>query len=357
VADPLLTILVTGAGAPGIRGTLFALRHAPENAQIRIVGTDAKDDVVGRFMVDAFYRVPAPETEGYLARMLEICAQESVRLVLPQTTREIAFLSQHKNDFAAANVAVVVADAQAIEVANNKFLLLQAFEELGLPYPAYVLARDEAELVAACTRLGYPDCPVVVKPPVSNGMRGLRIVTETVWTVSRFLDEKPSGTEISLAELLRILRNGPVWPQLIVCEYLPGSEYSVDAFIGSRLAVALPRLRRSIRSGISFENVMEYRDDLVQATLRAAAHIGLRYAFGFQFKLDAAGTPKVLECNPRVQGTMVASVFSGTNVIAYALREALGEPPEVTAPVSPTAAEFYRFWGGLGIVDDVPIEI
>jgi carbamoyl-phosphate synthase large subunit len=163
--------------------------------------------------------------------------------------------------------------------------------------------------------------------------------------------------EISLDDLLGLLWRGDAWPELLVTEYLPGPEYSVDAFRGERLAVALPRRRDAIRSGISFETtLLPERRDLIEPTLRAGEHLGLRYAFGFQFKEDANGVPKVLECNPRVQGTMVASVFGGFNPIWLSVEELLNEPPTaLPAPLRP--ATFQRFWGGLGIRDDEVGEI
>jgi carbamoyl-phosphate synthase large subunit len=51
-----------------------------------------------------------------------------------------------------------------------------------------------------------------------------------------------------------------------------------------------------------------------------AHELDLKYAFGFQFKGG-----KLLECNPRVQGTMMASTFAGANIIYSAVKYALGE--------------------------------
>jgi carbamoyl-phosphate synthase large subunit len=344
---PKLTVLLTGAGAPGTRGTLYALRHNPDGVQVRAVGTDIKAGGVGPLWMDAFYQVPAPEQEGYLAAVQSICQKESVDLVIPQTTRELFAMARHKAAFEAMGIPVMVSDLPAIETANNKWALLQVVEQLGLPYPAYHLARSRDELVDHATRLGYPAAPVVVKPPVSNGMRGFRVLREGAWNLERFLAEKPSGVEMSLDELLAVLGRGSAWPELLVTEYLPGAEYSVDAFAGAKVQVAVPRLRKVIRSGISFENELEYRPDLIAYTGALGRQIGLKYAFGFQFKLDAEGRAKVLECNPRLQGTMVASLFSGVNVIWMAVKEALGEFPE-TVPATLQTASFHRFWGGVG---------
>ena len=348
-----LRILVTGAGAPGIRGTLYALRQG--DRPVYTVGTDLSERAVGRLLTDAFYTVPAPESPDYLDALRSICHDERIDVLIPQTTREIAVLAGHRDVF--SDTRVMVSGAKAVAAANDKGAVLKAFENLGLPVPAYRTARTESDLVAAAEALGYPDVPVVVKPPVSNGMRGLRILHPAAWDAQRFLAEKPGGVEIALDDLVRVLRRGDSWPALLVTEHLPGPEYSVDAFRGSLFAAALPRRRDAIRSGISFETTsLPERTDLTEATLRAADHLGLDYAFGFQFKEDADGVAKVLECNPRVQGTMVASVFGGLNAIWLGVQEAIGESPTgLPAPLHP--ASFHRFWGGLGVRGDSAFEI
>lgn len=348
-----IKILVTGAGAPGIRGTLYALRQNPDGIAVEVVGTDVKTDVVGRFLVDRFYQVPPPEVEAYIPRLLEICQKEDIEVVLPQTTREVLVLARVREDLWEKGIRVGVSSFEAISLANDKYYLLNMFSRLGLPHPAYRLAHSEEELVVAVEELGYPRLPVVVKPPTSNGMRGFRILKEAAWDADRFLRDKPDGVEISLPDLLAILRRGPQWPVLLVTEYLPGPEYTVDAFRGKKAFVAVPRARMAIRSGITFVAQVEPRGDLEKYTREAAQAIGLEYAFGFQFKLDAHGIPKVLECNPRIQGTMAASVFAGHNIPWYAVRELLEKPvsAEEIRKAGLQVARFYRYWGGVGVID------
>jgi len=345
-----LKVLVTGCGAPGTRGTLYSLRNNPDGVEVQCVGSDMKDTAVGRYWVDKFHILPCPESDNYIDAIREIGRKESVDIILPQTTREIEVLSRHK-DYLSQEMRVMVSSAAAIQIANNKWRLLEAFKFLKLPHPSHIMTSTENEFLTAAEVLGYPDRPVVLKPPISNGMRGFRVLKENAWNLKRFLSEKPNGEEVSLNELLSILRRGDTWPELLLTEYLPGPEYSVDAFIGSHTSIAVPRLRTVIRSGISFENVIEFRDDMIDITLRAGKYIGLEYAFGFQYKLDAEGTPKVLESNPRVQGTMVASLFCGVNVIWLAVREIMGDPCRLIAPHRTQAVSFKRFWGGIGITE------
>lgn len=353
---PELAILITGAGAPGTRGTAYALRQNPDGRSVRLIGTDAAEDNAGRYLVDAFYRVPEPESTSYLERISDICRVEGVRIIIPQTTREIAVLSREISSLSKLGVRTMVSEAHAIEKANDKCRLLQEFERIGLPVPAYRVARNERDLTEAVSAFGYPQTPVVVKPPVSNGMRGIRILRENAWDLRRFLGEKPSGLETTLADLLGILRRGDPWPELLVTEYLPGAEYTVDVFVGEKAHAAVPRERIAIRSGITFTSRLEWRDDLSTYSIRAALHLRLRYAVGFQYKLDVAGTPRVLECNPRVQGTMVASVFSGINVIWLSVREIEGDVP-TTVPAHVEGGSFYRFWGGVSVCGERVDEI
>jgi carbamoyl-phosphate synthase large subunit len=344
-----VSILLTGVGAPGTRGTIYALRKNKDEVRVRLVGTDLRKDALGKYWTESFHTLPPPESENYVDEVNRICRLHRIDLVLPQTTRETVALAMAEKRL---SVPALVSSAASIRRANNKFELLRVFERLRLPRPKSHLVKSFPELRKRVVSLGYPEEPVIVKPPVSFGSRGFRILTKkSAWSLQRYLTEKPSATEITLEELGGILGRGEgPFPELMVSEYLPGVEYSVDAFIGAKGRVAIPRKREEIVNGISFKTALDYRSDIAENTLKAASELGLRYTFGFQYKLDRGGVPKVLECNPRVQGTMVASIFSGVNIIWLGVCERLGSPR--TVPNARTLATFHRFWGGVGIEGD-----
>ena len=156
--------------------------------------------------------------------------------------------------------------------------------------------------------------------------------------------------EINLNMLLDILRTGP-WPDLLVTEYLPGQEFTTDVFRGDAGIVVIPRLRENIRTGITFEAKVDLRNDFIQYSSCMAEALDLRYCFGFQFKLSDDNIPKLLESNPRVQGTMVASVFAGFNLIYFSVMEALGEKVNVDNLKLKDGLRFKRYWGGVAVDD------
>ncbi|MBD65291.1 MAG: ATP-dependent carboxylate-amine ligase [Halobacteriovoraceae bacterium] len=353
-----MNILLTGVGAPGVMGTIYALKNNPDNVQVKIIGIDLNQGAVGKHYVDRFYQIPAPEDDNYFESILNICKTESVDLILPQTTREIEYYSNAKERFALQGIKVLVASQAAITLANNKKRTMEAFNDLKLPCPEFYSFNDLVSFESAFERLaGKDEKPVVVKAPFSNGMRGLRIIRNNPWNQDRFLSDKPSGVEIDKEDFVKMMGKDSSWVELLACEYLPGSEYSIDAFIGKEVSIAIPRKRDQIRSGISFKTTIDMsQKDMIDHTLSVAREIGLEGVFGFQFKIAEDGTPKVLECNPRVQGTMIASILAGANVIWFAIKELLGEVV-LEVPSVEDGLVFTRYWGGVSSINDKLVDL
>ncbi len=345
----ILNVLVTGAGAPGIVGTIYSLKSNSDGVKVNIITCDIQPDSVGRYLSNKFYQVPPPERSDFINALLDISDREKIEVILPQVTRELIPLAENKHLFESRGIRIAISSKRSIEIANDKWNITEAAIECGVPAPVSILTKNEREFIKAVQELGYPEKKVVVKPRLSNGLRGLRILTEEKWDVNRFLSEKPESLEISLQDILDILRKGN-WPELIVQEFLPGIEYTVDVFRGNSEVIAIPRLREKIRSGITFCAKIEFRKDLELYSISLAEKLDLKYSFGFQFKLSENGDPKLLECNPRIQGTMVASTFAGSNIIWWAIKEALGEKVEFKETKKIIyGTRFIRYWGGVAV--------
>ncbi|MBV6445390.1 MAG: ATP-grasp domain-containing protein [Ignavibacteriales bacterium] len=341
-----ITVLVTGAGAPGIAGTVYSLWQNYDGRHFRIVGTDMKDDVIGRFLCDAFYTIPpVAERSEYLARLLEVCAVERVAILIPQNTAELEVLAEELPAFEDLGVKLLLAGVKGIKSANNKYELLRVAQRLGVAAGNFALARSFDSFLEAAKSFGWPHKRVVAKLPVSNGMRGLRIIDEGLDELSLFLMEKPTAVFVKMDYFRALFDRGLA--ELVVCGFLPGDEYSVDIFRNKEVSVILPRKRLAIRSGISFDTVFEQNRDIINFSATLSEELELVNCFGFQFKLDEEGAPVLLECNPRVQGTMVASLFANQNIIYHGIKNLLGE--QIKVPETDWNARFMRYWGGVGI--------
>jgi carbamoyl-phosphate synthase large subunit len=343
-----INILVTGGGSPGIAGTIYSLRNNFDYRDVRIICTDAKENFAGIYLSDNYYKIPkAIQNEEYLKSLVDICIKEKIDVILPQNTAELELLANNKKVFLDVGTKIVVSDPFQIKTANNKYYLLQKCKSLNIPYPEFFLVRNKNELINSAKRLGWPQKPFVIKPPASNGSRGIRIIDENKDYKSLYYNEKPTSLFIMMDVFIELIGN--VFEPLLVMEYLPGDEITVDVFRMQKKFLAIPRIREEIRSGISFANRAENNVDLISYSKTISDSLDLKFCFGFQFKYDSDGTPKILECNPRVQGTMIFSTFMGANIIYAAVKSCLEEPlPEFYLDWD---AKLIRYWGAIGITN------
>ena len=253
-----ITVLVTGAGAPGIKGTLYSLENNLDNREIRTIGTDMNQAAVGRYLCDEFYQIPIASSNEYLSELLSICEKEGVDVLLPQNTAELATLAENRHRFEAVGTKVAVSSKESIEIANNKLKLMKMARGIGVPVPSFDLVDNLDDLVGQAKNFGWPSQPVVVKPPISSGMRGMRIIDESIDLKHSLYSEKPSGIYLKMKSLNDIL--GFSFPPLLVMEYLPGDEYTVDVLNADKVT-AIPRRRDLIRSGITFNGSIRKNKD------------------------------------------------------------------------------------------------
>lgn len=342
------TVLLTGAGAPGAAGILKSL-HGMDDRKVRVVGVDMDPDAYGFAFTDEQYVVPAGDATDYVPRLETIAKREQPDVILPLTTNELQPLATHRDRF---EQPIMVSPAEALRAANDKANLYQFLANRDFDSaPDFHRVESKTAFLDALEDLGYPEQPVCFKPPVSSGMRGFRILDERTDRLDRLLETKP-GTPITTAdEILPVLSAADSFPPLVVMEYLPGDEYSVDVLaMGESVGPVVPRTRSRTRAGITFEGTVEENEDLIDAAGSICRELGLEYNINLQFKYDGSGTPKVIEINPRVSGTIVMCVGAGVNLPALGVKYALGEP--VPPQEIKWGTEMVRYWSELFTMPD-----
>lgn len=346
----MLTALILRLGSPAFPGTAYMLRHNPEAMPVRLVGADTNADTPERYSVDAFYSVPSSEDSDYPSVVNDICSKERVDVVLVHHDVDALALATTPPTVA----RLLLSPPAVIATASDKLLLYPFLSERGFAVPEWEVIEEVGQLRSAADRLGYQDQDLALKPAISWGARGFRVVTEKRVDEKQFFAGRGRELTISLDELERTLKGWKRIPKLLLMEYLPGAEYSVDAFCGQSQSFAIPRMRRQIQGGIATETIIEWRQDLIDFTLQAASSLGLQNLFGMQYRFDRQGVPHILECNPRIQGTSIASYFSGVNLIWLGICEALGRPlpPTLTHPIT---SSYTRRWGGIALSPSGPV--
>lgn len=341
-----LTVLITGVGAPEIVGTIHSLRHNFDHRQMNIIGADTHAGAVGQHMCDGFFTIPETKSQdAYLMALKELCLAQRVDVILPQTPAEVLLLSSHSPLFSALGSRVAISDARAVKLASCKSDFLHLGEHCGIPTPQYFLVENGAGLRERATELGWPRRPVVVKPTMSNSLFGVRVVDEVKAYRNRFYGDQPAMNYTTLGDLCGLLAD--VFPPLMVMEYLPGDEYHVDVLRTVEGVWAVPRVRRAGGPGLSGDIETINHEALIRHSKRLADAAGLLYCFGFKFKENEQGVPKLLGCSPNVDGTMVLATIADANLIYAAVKAACGEETPDFRPRWQT--RLLHYWGGVGV--------
>jgi carbamoyl-phosphate synthase large subunit len=341
-----IKILITGAGAPGAPGIIKSLRKITER-KIEIYGGDANiSNSVGVGLLDKIFQIPFAESSDFIEKILAICLNEKIDIIIPLVTRELFLFASNKNLFLKNGIAVSVSDPEPLNIANNKYLLMKYCRENNIPVPDFYLVKSLAEFKEAATLLRHPDRKICFKPPVSNGLRGFRIIEESQDRLLSLLNDKPNNVFIGFEEFISICNSGSFFPELILMEYLPGDEYSVDVLANNgKYISAIPRSRDHIKMGISFVGTVVEDKEIIDYSRKVVEGLKLNGNIGLQFKRDKDGIPKIIESNPRVQGTIVLCTAAGENMVYEAVKIGLGE--KITIPEIKWGVKMIRFWDEL----------
>ena len=336
------TIMLTGAGAPGMPGILKCLSRKRD--QIRLIGVDADSSAPSRKEFDGFYTVPKAKESGYLPRMLELCKKESIDLLVPVVTRELEILSENGGRFAENGIKVAVMESEKIRIANNKGLLYKVLTDNGIPVPEYSITENTEQTGEAIDRIAENSIGVVIKPVEGNGSRGVRLIDFKRSYFDAFFNQKPDGMYTSKEELIRILSEKPVYPlPLMVMEYLPGKEYSVDIVArNGTVQAAVCRVGLTVVSSNQTSSMVVDEPGIIEMCSKVTGILKLSGNIGFDLKEDDDGKVYILEINPRLTGGIVTCLAAGANMPWLGIQSWFGE--KVQQPQLTYGVRMQRYW-------------
>lgn len=332
---------MTGGGAPGAAGILKCLKQEPA---FNIVAADANALAIGKYLAKNFETIPAADSPDFIEAVFSVCKKYNIHILMPLVTKELFVLVKYKTEFEKAGIKVLVSDEHALEIANNKSKLYEFLQWRGLAVPDFRIVETVEQFTEAVSALGFPEKPVCFKPSISNGSRGFRIINSTVNEMDLLFNYKPNSVFLQFADAIRILSSG-TFPQLLVSEYLPGDEYSVDCLAqNGKAKLILPRIRKKIINGITVEGVFIQNEAIIQYCNSIIEELKLHGNIGIQVKQAANGQFLILEINPRVQGTIAAALGAGINLPVLAIKQELSLPIATNEMEVKWGTGFSRYW-------------
>lgn len=294
-------VLISSAGRRVALMEAFRDDLAALGLEGAVYATDMSDLSAAWHSSDEAFAVPPCTAEGFIPRMLQICEQHSIRLLVPTIDPELGVLAQHRSDFEAVGTHVHVSCPETVAIGGDKVSTHRWLSEAGLPTvrqapPEDVLAEPESWT-----------WPLLVKPVHGSSSRGVAIV------------EEPAALEAAT-------RREPY----IVQSIAPGQEYTVSCFVDSqgRARCAVPRKRLETRGGEVSKGVTFRHEGLEELAMRACESLpGARGALNIQIFLDEdSGALNIIELNARFGGGFPLAWQAGARYPQWLIEECLSLP-------------------------------
>lgn len=242
---------------------------------------------------------------AYLRTLERVVAERSIDVVLP--THEQAWLLSAGRGLLGPGVRVALADASAFARVQSKIAFARLLDELGLPQPAWRLARSASDLDSV-------PFPYWLKRPFSTAGQGVRAVTDARSRAAAVAELLGDQTEPVMAQQPADGEYGQVQAlfdtgRLVAVHTSVQRGSGVGGSAAARVGVDHPGPRRDV------------------AVLGEALgwHGGLTLDY-----LHIDGVPSYIECNPRTVEPGNATA-SGVNLPDLQVRLTRGEP--LAAPV------------------------
>lgn len=262
----MTSFLVTGIGGPAGKNVAELLLER----KYRVVGTDMRYLEHPKIQV---YQVPPANALDFLATIHRIASDEQVDLIIPTVSEELPVFARDWQR--RAEIPILISSAQAVEIADDKYLTSKTLSTKGVNVPRFALPSHVHSIDAVARMVGLP---CVSKPRVGRGGREVAIRTEKDWNEIAALDD-----------------------HYILQEFASGTDYAPNVFVGSDGQSMVVTLEKTELKGGNVGNATKVQrviaPDVAELAMAAARAVGLVGPLDIDIRRCSDGVPVVLEIN------------------------------------------------------------
>jgi len=255
---------------------------------IRLFGAGVDSNNHASFIYEKYFLIPHVTNDFWLDKLIDLCITYNIDYIFPGHDDAIIALTKNRHKISAT---VLSPDFETCQITRSKIATYHKLSNAIRVPNIFEFADDYKKFTF----------PLFIKPDIGQGSQGVALV---------------NNKDELAAEIRKI--SSPV-----ICEYLPGEEYTVDCFSDREhgLLFAGARIRNRIRNGIAVNTSTILLDAAVNIAKRIQIELNLYGAWFFQLKKDASGRLTLLEVAPRIAGSMAIHRVLGINFALLTIYE------------------------------------
>lgn len=328
-----ITVLMSASSSPSMPGMIKCLRNNGER-KIKVVGIDMTSEPSAKFMVDAFYQVPAVSTPDFCDIVLNICRKEKVDVYFPNISAEVEIVVARQLEFEALGVRLSVSNMESVAISNNKLHTYQTLENAGISVPQYYGVHSVKDFVEGMNIMGYPEKPVCIKIVNGSGSRGVRIIDVNKSRYQIFVHEKPNSFFTSYEDMLAILKSTDKLEEMMLVECMHNPEFTVDLLAkNGNVVYEVGRENLVSMMSIAQETIVKYDELAYEIAADVVKLLKMDGNIGFDFMRNDRGAAVLMDINPRITATVSVIAAAGVNLIYLRVKQLLGEDLPKVEPV------------------------
>lgn len=227
-----------------------------------------------------------------LKKINEFCTEKNIDIIIPSDIESSFFLSKFKNNLICKTFPI--ADKKNLEILNNKWLFYNFLLNLNILTPGTVLINREKD--KKNIKGGFMEFPVILKPLNKGGGEG----------VEKIEDQN---------QLLKVILSSK-YSQLIKQKFIAGQDIDLSVLaINGKIIAHTIQIRK--KEGIEFLEDKKILD-IGKKIISKLRYNGLVH---FDMRKDFQNSIYMVEANPRIWASIVASLIIGTDFIGMGLKK------------------------------------
>lgn len=251
-----------------------ALQHCKE---VALHGAGQPISNHAPFVYRSYHNLPTIHETGWLSALTELCKALAIDYIFPGYDDVLVSLSRHREKIPAV---VLTTSKETCDLTRSKSQTYERLRAIVRVPQLYELNEKKV-------------FPVFVKPDRGQGSQDTYLVVD----------------QANLEAVVGEIRDP------IICEYLPGEEYTIDCFSDRDRGVIFcgARVRLRVRNGIAVHTRSVELDGVTEIAARIHDALEMRGAWFFQLKRAADAELVLLEVAARISGSMSAHRVRGVN--------------------------------------------
>lgn len=271
-----------------------------------IIAGDMQASAPALAFADVAVQLPPVADMDYIKKLLCICCEHHVDLLISLNDLELPKLSQNKKIFAEAGITVLVSAPDIIDICFDKFKTQAFINKIGLNSPLTLCHLEEARQALYERKLHYP---LILKPRWGSGSIGIERIDDETELLPTYQYLQHKVTKSILADA------GQSGNEILIQQCITGPEYGLDIINdleGRHISVSVKR-KLSMRAGETDKAITVHCPELSKIGRIIGSRLGHIGNLDCDI-LEQDGIYYVLELNPRFGGGFPFSYEAGVNL-------------------------------------------